>query len=101
MKSLSGTGADIRLKLLRETTTLGVREEKVTRWRLNRETTIVQTPWGDVRVKLAHLPNGELKGSPEFEDCRRLAQEHHVPLREIYLIAMTCATTRNSSLHEK
>jgi hypothetical protein len=80
----------LRLILLRETTTLGVREETVTRWRLPREMRTVQTPWGEVRVKVAHLPDGGEKVSPEFEDCRRLAQEHQVPLREVYLAAL-CA----------
>lgn len=71
----------LRLILLRETTTLGVREETVTRWCVSRELRTVQTSWGDVRVKVARLPDGSEKASPEFEDCRRLAREHNVPLR--------------------
>lgn len=82
----------LRLILLRETTTLGVREETVTRWSVPRETRTVQTPWGEIRVKVAHLPDGREKVSPEFEDCRRLAQQHQVPLRDVFQAAMQAAT---------
>jgi len=41
----------------------------------------VSTTWGDVRVKLAYL-NGELTNcSPEFDDCRRIAEQHKIPLK--------------------
>lgn len=82
------TAPDLRLLLLRETTTLGVREEKVSRWSLPREIRRVATPWGEVRFKVARLPDGSEKGTPEFEDCRRLAEEHQVPLREVYQAAI-------------
>ncbi|MFQ5858198.1 MAG: nickel pincer cofactor biosynthesis protein LarC [Anaerolineae bacterium] len=85
----------LRLILLRETTTLGVREETVTRWRVPWEVRTVRTPWGEVRVKVAHLPGGSEKMSPEFEDCRRLAQEHQVPLREVYLAALSARLKTN------
>ena len=78
----------LRQVLLRETTTLGLREETVVRWCLPRETCTVETPWGTVRVKTARLPDGSVKVAPEFEDCRRLAEAHRVPLREVYLAAL-------------
>lgn len=78
----------LRQALLRETTTLGLREETVVRWCLPRETRTVETPWGTVRVKTARLPDGSEKATPEFEDCRRLAAAHQVPLREVYLAAL-------------
>ncbi|MFQ5933636.1 MAG: nickel pincer cofactor biosynthesis protein LarC [Dehalococcoidia bacterium] len=78
----------LRLILLRETTTLGVREETVTRWCMPREMRTVQTPWGEVRVKVARLPDGSEKVAPEFEDCRRLAQAHQVPLHEMYMAVL-------------
>jgi hypothetical protein len=78
----------LRQILLRETTTLGIREERVTRWHLPREIRTVQTPWGEVRVKVAHLPDGSEKAAPEFDDCLRLARAHQVPLREVHLAAL-------------
>lgn len=78
----------LRLILLRETTTLGVREETVSRWSLPREIQRAATPWGEVRMKIARLPDGGEKAAPEFEDCRRLAEAHQIPLRQVYQAAM-------------
>ncbi|CAN5637108.1 nickel pincer cofactor biosynthesis protein LarC [soil metagenome] len=77
--------------LLRETTTLGVRVHYVHRHIARREFTTVQTTYGAVQVKLKWL-NGELIGAkPEYEDCLRLANEHHVPVRHIYEAAQAAA----------
>lgn len=69
--------------LLRETTTLGVRVRTEERRCLERKFQTVSTPWGEVRVKLGYL-GGELANcAPEFEDCRRLAEENGVPLKTV------------------
>ncbi|HTC93904.1 MAG TPA: nickel pincer cofactor biosynthesis protein LarC [Terriglobales bacterium] len=67
--------------LLRETTTLGVRLREEKRRCMQRKFATVSTKWGDVRVKLAYL-NGKLtNSSPEFEDCRSIAEEYKIPLK--------------------
>ena len=72
-----------------ETTTLGIREHTVRRHALQRSMQTVETPYGAVRVKVAALPHGGLiKAAPEYEDCRRLAEQHGVPLHEVYRAAM-------------
>jgi len=73
--------------LFTETTTLGIREQTVTRHALPRIIEHVDTPYGPVHVKVAELPDGTTKRAPEYEDCRRLAEEHGVPLREVYWAA--------------
>ncbi len=73
--------------LFAETTTLGVREQRVQRHALRRESRTVTTPYGEVRVKVATLGDGAAKAAPEYEDCRRLAAEHGIPLREVYRAA--------------
>jgi len=70
--------------LFRETTTLGVRRWKVARRRLERETHRVETPWGTVSGMLAWLDSDTTRFSPEFESCRKLADEHDVPLKAVY-----------------
>jgi len=77
--------------LFLETTTLGIREMSIRRHSLEREIQNVETPWGTVRVKIAHLPNNKIKAAPEFEDCQKLATESNIPLREIYLAAQASA----------
>jgi uncharacterized protein (TIGR00299 family) protein len=79
----------LRSILFLETTTLGIRQRQVMRYSLPRFTRSVETPYGAVRLKLARLADGALKSSPEYEDCRRLALDHDVPLREVYLAAQS------------
>jgi len=73
--------------ILRETSTLGVRRWPVGRQVLPREPHTVETPWGPVQGKLARLPDGTQRFAPEYDDCRRIAREHGVPLREVYRAA--------------
>jgi pyridinium-3,5-bisthiocarboxylic acid mononucleotide nickel chelatase len=66
-----------------ETTTLGVRSYSAERRVLPREWVIVSTHFGDVRVKVARF-NGRIQhASPEFDDCRKLADEKNVPLQQV------------------
>ncbi|HEY0882637.1 MAG TPA: nickel pincer cofactor biosynthesis protein LarC [Archangium sp.] len=74
--------------LLRETTTLGVRETAVTRTALERRHETVQTPWGPVRVKIGFRGNDVLNATPEFEDCRAVATAANVPLKDVQAAAI-------------
>jgi pyridinium-3,5-bisthiocarboxylic acid mononucleotide nickel chelatase len=66
-----------------ETTTLGVRMRYETRAVLARRHVAVQTKWGEVRMKLAGL-NGTISNyAPEYEDCRRIAEQQSVPLKTV------------------
>jgi uncharacterized protein (TIGR00299 family) protein len=66
-----------------ETTSLGVRMRKEARATLARRHVSVQTKWGDVRMKLANL-NGSISNyAPEYEDCRRIAEQQQVPLKAV------------------
>jgi uncharacterized protein (TIGR00299 family) protein len=73
--------------LFAETSTLGVRQQLVGRHALSRSSQKVETPYGPVQVKIARWGPGHVKASPEYEDCRRLAEEQGVPLREVYRAA--------------
>jgi pyridinium-3,5-bisthiocarboxylic acid mononucleotide nickel chelatase len=68
-----------------ETTTLGVRMRQEKRATLARRHVTIQTKWGDVRMKVASL-NGAgsvTNYAPEYEDCRRIAEQQHVPLKAV------------------
>ena len=66
-----------------ETTTLGVRRRQEQRQILERKWTTVTTRWGSVRLKIASM-NGDITNyAPEYEDCRRIAMEEHVPLKSV------------------
>jgi hypothetical protein len=79
----------LRDLLFRETTTIGLRWRLENKISLAREFVDVETRWGKVRIKVARLPNGEqANAAPEYEDCRRLAIEHAVPLKLVTEEAM-------------
>lgn len=75
--------------LFRETTTFGIRVEQVARLKLARSFVCVQTPWGEVQVKVGARGGKVLKATPEYADCARLAREHNRPVREVYEAAQT------------
>jgi uncharacterized protein (TIGR00299 family) protein len=77
-----------RAMLFAETTTLGIRSHLVERLALPREHVSVATRFGDVRVKVAKSEGRLLHASPEFEDCRKLAEAKNVPLQEVMEQAM-------------
>jgi pyridinium-3,5-bisthiocarboxylic acid mononucleotide nickel chelatase len=66
-----------------ETTTLGVRRRDEMRQTLARRWESVGTPWGEVRIKIASMNGTVTSYAPEYEDCRRIAAEHHVPLKTV------------------
>jgi len=66
-----------------ETTTLGVRRRQEQRQALIRKWVNVPTRWGEVRMKLASMNGTVTNYAPEYEDCRRIAAEHHVPLKAV------------------
>ena len=66
-----------------ETTTLGVRRRDEVRRTLARRWENVRTQWGEVRIKIASMNGTVTNYAPEYEDCRRIASEHRVPLKTV------------------
>ena len=60
--------------LFRHTTTLGVRESAFRRYTLLRESKTIQTPDGDIRVKVS-TGYGVAREKPEFEDLAKIARK--------------------------
>ena len=78
--------------LFRETTTLGIRRREEERVVLEREFVTVETQYGNIRMKIASAAGEVLNAMPEYEDCRRAAREHDVPLRAAIDAARTVWT---------
>ncbi|QGJ71424.1 Nickel pincer cofactor biosynthesis protein LarC [Planctomycetales bacterium 10988] len=70
--------------LFRETTALGIRRQAVQRKKLQREAVEVKTSWGTITGKVAKLPDGSERFSPEYEACRQVADSQKLPLPEVY-----------------
>lgn len=85
--------------IFRETTTLGIRRIPLQRQALPRYVGRVKTPHGSVRTKAATLPDGSVRASPEYDDCRLIAEKTGEPLRLIMDEAQRAidAGTRSSS----
>jgi uncharacterized protein (TIGR00299 family) protein len=71
--------------IFRETSTLGVRIQHIERRKLTRTQKTVQTSLGSITVKSVTV-DGKEKLIPEFEECKRLAVDKNLPLKEVYSI---------------
>jgi uncharacterized protein (TIGR00299 family) protein len=66
-----------------ETTTIGLRMRDENRYALARRHQAVETQWGSVRMKIANLNGTIANYAPEYEDCRMIAEQHNVPLKQV------------------
>jgi hypothetical protein len=71
-----------------ETTTIGIRHTVAQRKTLRREFAQVQTSYGAVRIKISLLDGRRVNFAPEFEDCRSLALEKGVAIKEVQSAAV-------------
>lgn len=74
--------------IFRETTTIGIRRLTLQRTLLKRDITTVQTPYGEVEVKVCTAPEGEKLYYPEFESIKTLALKENVPFKLIFNAAL-------------
>ncbi len=79
--SLVAAVADL---LFAETSSFGIRMDRVQRLKLERKSENVETPFGRVAVKLGLRDGRVVQVAPEFESCRALSEKSGQPLRIIY-----------------
>jgi uncharacterized protein (TIGR00299 family) protein len=78
---------ELEMIIFKETTSIGIRSFSVDRTALDRREETVETPWGPVRVKISSL-NGEVcSATPEYDDCRQLAEKNNIPLKQVMVAA--------------
>ena len=77
--------------IFEETSSFGVRYRFESRFKLLRESCEVETRWGAVGVKIGRIGGSVVSVSPEFRECRRVAEREGVPLRQVYEEARTAA----------
>lgn len=70
---------DVKEVIFEETSTLGMRVNRDMRIVADREFVEVKTEFGKVDVKVSRD-----RVSPEYEDCKRIAEENDIPLRNVY-----------------
>ena len=69
--------------IFHETTSIGVRIQEVSRRKLSREIKEVDTIFGRIRIKISKRGNEILTATPEYEDCRKIADEKQVPIKRV------------------
>ena len=74
--------------ILRQTSAFGLRRWLTERRKLRREFHEARTPYGLVAVKIGWLDGKVVQRAPEYESCRKLADEHNVPLQAVYEAAL-------------
>ncbi len=74
--------------LFSDTTALGVRTHEVHRRVLPRRFTSVQVQGREVRIKVAEHQPGQSKAAPEYEDCKRIAEQSGRPVKDVLEEAM-------------
>jgi len=70
--------------ILTETTAFGVRRHTAERRKLRREFGTVETVYGRVAVKYGKLDDKVVQAAPEFDSCKRVAEENNVPVKAVY-----------------
>jgi pyridinium-3,5-bisthiocarboxylic acid mononucleotide nickel chelatase len=85
--------------ILRETSAFGIRKTIAERRKLRREFTTVKTKFGNVTVKLGRLNGRIVQAAPEFESCRKLADQKKVPLKHVYEAASMAVNYGRGGIH--
>ncbi len=70
--------------LLLESTALGARFHYSARTVMERQTTVLNSPWGPFRVKEITGAGGRKEYRPEYDECRKIAVEKNIPLRDVF-----------------
>jgi uncharacterized protein (TIGR00299 family) protein len=73
--------------VFRESTTIGIRHQELSRECLDREMVTVETSIGPVRFKVARRDGRVFNAQPEFEDLAKLSAERGIPVKEAQALA--------------
>ena len=75
--------------LFTETSSFGIRYASMHRFTLQRTWEMVETDFGPIRIKIGRWKGVEKSGSPEYEEVKRAANEHNVPVKQVYAAAQS------------
>jgi len=89
-----GSEDHIREIIFTESTTLGIRTYGFKKDTLVREFSKLKTSFGEVTVKRSFYNGKEVSAKPEYDECKRIAQERNIPLKEVYNIIISLLTQK-------
>jgi uncharacterized protein (TIGR00299 family) protein len=67
-----------------ESTTLGIRTFPFMKDTLVRKFETIETIWGNASIKRSYYKGDEVSFKPEYEECKRIAAENGIPVKEVY-----------------
>jgi len=67
-----------------ESTSLGIRTFPFRKDTLVRKFETLQTIYGDITIKRSFYKGKEVSCKPEYDECRKIAEEKGIPVKEIY-----------------
>jgi len=67
-----------------ESTSLGIRTFLFRKDTLVRKFETIKTTYGEIKIKRSFLKEKEVSVKPEYDDCRKIASDTGIPLKEIY-----------------
>lgn len=86
--------ADIRKMeeiIFKETTTIGIRRQKMERSILKRQQAAVLTSYGEILCKVCDYPDGSRRYYPEYESVAGAAKAKEIAFEEVYRAALAAA----------
>ncbi|MCP4344784.1 MAG: nickel pincer cofactor biosynthesis protein LarC [Desulfobacterales bacterium] len=81
--------------LIRETSTIGLRQRKENRIKARRKIKNISTKYGTISCKVAEVGNTVVNAVPEYEDCKRAATDNNVPLKTVMEEARGCLQNKD------
>ena len=95
---LCETGLEDTLKniIFTESTSLGIRTFPFRKDSLTRKFETIQTIYGDITVKRSFYKGKEVSFKPEYDECKRIAEERKIPIKEVFNNIMALLATINN-----
>lgn len=70
--------------IFKETTTLGIRRQEIKRSCLERKYLSLESTFGQVKIKAAYYEGELIKYSPEYRECKKIAENNNLSLQNVY-----------------
>ena len=80
----SGIADIVKNIMFSESTTLGIRTFPFQKDTLVRKFETLETIWGNVTIKRSYHKGNEVSFKPEYDECKRIAEENEIPVKEVY-----------------
>lgn len=85
----TGLADTVKEIIFKESTTLGIRTFSFRKDTLTREFRKLSTIYGEITIKHAFYEGREVSAKPEYDECKRIATENGIPVKEVYNYIMS------------